>query len=86
MDPIELRTLEGLLRFDTPVLELFRNDGRERSWRLHAALITAVEQERRSDRIHVRFRTTPKFYESAEVAFENERSLQELIRRVEAAH
>ncbi len=74
-----MRTFEGLLRLDPPVLELFRNDGRQGAWRLHATLVTEIEQERRSDRIQVRFHTTPKFYESAEVAFENEPLLQSLL-------
>ncbi len=82
---IELPTLEGMLCFDGRVLELFRNDGRESPWRLHGALIIDIEQERRSDRIHVRFHTTPKFYESAELTFDGEPLLQKLLKALDSA-
>lgn len=82
---LELAVVEGLLRFDGTVVELFRSDGRTGAWRLHAALITAIEQDRRKDRIEVRFRTTPTFYESAQVPLTDESMARELVRAVEAA-
>lgn len=85
MNPIEVPVMEGLLSFDGRVLELFRGDGMQGSWRLHARLITAVEQERRKDRILFRFYTAPKFYESASVSLEREQAAVDLAARVEGA-
>ena len=81
---LELPVVEGLLRFDGTVVELFRNDGRTGAWRLHARLITEVEQDRRRDRIELRFHTTPHFYESAQVPLADEVAALDLIRAVES--
>jgi hypothetical protein len=85
MTQIEMTVLEGLLCFDGRVLELFRNDGRTGAWRLHVGVITAVEQDRRRDRIEARFFTNQHFYESAQVPLADEPALLGLIAAVELA-
>jgi len=82
---LEITVVEGLLRFDGTVLELFRDDGRTGAWRLHARLITDVEQDRRRDRIELRFHTTPHFYESAQILLADEALAADLVRLVERA-
>ena len=82
---LDVPVIEGILSFDGRVVELFRTDGRQGAWRLHARLITAIEQDRRRDRIELRFQTTPKFYESAQVLLTDEASALDLVRAVEAA-
>ena len=48
-DDLEISTPEGLLCWDGRILESFGGDGRRHSWRLHAALIAAIDVERRQD-------------------------------------
>jgi hypothetical protein len=81
----EIEVLEGLLCWDGRVLELFRRDGRQGSWRLHGTLVTAVRTEVLEDRLEVRFHTTPAHYESVQVAPEAEAALRALIAALDRA-
>ena len=59
---------EGLLVWDGSVLELFRSDGKQGSWRLHGLVIQRWESEpRRNDRTLLKVWDSPKHYESAMV-------------------
>lgn len=57
---------EGLLVWTGNVLELFRNDGKQGSWRLHGLVVQRWEAEpRRGDRSLLKVWDSEHHYESA---------------------
>ena len=79
---IEVDVFEGTLVWDGRVLELFRNDGKQGSFRVLGDHVQSTEIERRKDRLHVKFAVTDRFYEAVEVGLDQEAAITDLIARL----
>ena len=79
---IEVDVFEGTLVWDGRVLELFRNDGTQGSFRVFGAHVLSTDIERRKDRLFVKFEITDRFYESVQVTFDQEAAITDLIARM----
>lgn len=79
-----MRTEEGLLTWDGSVLEHFSTDGRDNSWRVHAATVQRWEIEQRRGVSLLKAYYTDKHCKSALVADSSRPMIQALMAEVDA--
>ncbi len=85
MDESERRVWleEGLLVWDGRVLELFRTDGKQGNWRVHAAIVEQWELEQRRGVSLLKVHIGGKHYESVLVRDQDVAAVHQIMAEVE---